>query len=215
MQGGIRENLFVGLTTLFSVLVVVGNLTYQKFVVLDLSFASFELGVGVLMYPLTFVISDLLAEFYGKRRALLAVKLSVVMNLIVISLIQLYSFLPATSWSAVNDETFNLVFGKFGVAFVASLIACFISQNVDIIIYLFLKKTFKDRFLAFRNFVSTSVALLIDSSVIIGIMCYFEVLPIAKMAELIINSYSYKLFFAMLLSPLFYLVVCVMRRFRL
>ena len=58
------------LCVLFAVLIVVCNLIYQKFVFLPiLPFYSFELSVGAIIYLLTFLLTDLIAEFYGKNKA--------------------------------------------------------------------------------------------------------------------------------------------------
>ena len=72
------EKIYTGLCVLFSVLIVVGNLTYQKFVILSiLPFHTFEISVGAVLYPLTFLITDLITEFYGKEKARFCVRFAV------------------------------------------------------------------------------------------------------------------------------------------
>jgi uncharacterized PurR-regulated membrane protein YhhQ (DUF165 family) len=62
------DKIYTTICVLFAVLIVMGNMIYQKFVVLPiLPFHTFELSVGAITYPLTFLLTDLIAEFYGKK----------------------------------------------------------------------------------------------------------------------------------------------------
>ena len=134
------NKIFTILCAIFSLLTVTGNLTYRKFVHLDIPFHSFELSVGVLLYPLAFLITGLISEFYGKERAQFCINLGLGINIFSAILIGIMDFLPATSWSEVNDEVFHNVFGFYGVCFRASIVACYVSQRIDVRIYLFVKK---------------------------------------------------------------------------
>ena len=72
------EKVYTGLCGLFSILIVLSNLTYQKFVALPiLPFHTFEISVGAILYPLTFLLTDLMTEFYSKERANFCVKFAV------------------------------------------------------------------------------------------------------------------------------------------
>lgn len=76
-----EDRIYTALCALFAVLIVMGNLIYQKFVFLPvLPFYTFELSVGAILYPLTFMLTDLIAEFYGKNRANFCVKLALALN---------------------------------------------------------------------------------------------------------------------------------------
>lgn len=78
------DKIYTILCVLFAVLIVMGNLIYQKFVFLPiLPFHTFELSVGAILYPLTFMLTDLIAEFYGKDKANFCVRLAIVMNITV------------------------------------------------------------------------------------------------------------------------------------
>ena len=79
----IQEKIYIFLCAAFATLIVTGNLIYQKFVYLPiLPFHTFELSVGAILYPLTFLITDLIAEFYGKDKARFCVKLAIAMNVL-------------------------------------------------------------------------------------------------------------------------------------
>jgi queuosine precursor transporter len=211
----IDDKIYTTICVLFAVLIVMGNMIYQKFVVLPiLSFHTFELSVGAIVYPLTFLLTDLIAEFYGKNKANFCVKLALIMNIILAMLIGMMDKLSATEWSKIDDTTFHKVFGLYSVAFIGSIIACYTAQLIDINIYLWIRKITNGRYLWLRNNGSTAISLLVDTSIVISFMSIFGALPIDKMGALIINSYLYKLFFTICSTPLFYAIVGLIKHIR-
>ncbi|MBS0271694.1 MAG: queuosine precursor transporter [Proteobacteria bacterium] len=203
-----NDSIYTSLCVLFSVLIVMGNLIYQKFVFLPiLPFHTFELSVGAILYPLTFLLTDLITEFYGKEEANFCVRLGISMNILIACIIIMMDQLEATSWSKVDDTIFHTVFGLYSVAFIGSIIACYTAQLVDIALYLWIRKITKGKWLWARNNGSTAISLFIDTFIVISFMTAFHVLPSDRMWALIINSYCFKLFFSICSTPLFY--VCV------
>ena len=178
-----------------------------------LPFHAFELSVGAILYPLTFLVTDLLAEFYGKEKARFCVRLAIIMNILVAIIIAGMDLLPASSWSKIDQATFHKVFGLYAVSFMGSIIACYISQAVDISLYLWIRKITKGRYLWIRNNGSTAISLLIDTSTVITFMTIFGVLPKEQILSLIINSYSFKLFITIYSIPLFYLCISIIKIF--
>jgi uncharacterized integral membrane protein (TIGR00697 family) len=183
-------------------------LIYQKFVILSIfDFHVFELSVGVILYPFTFLLTDLIAEFYGKEKASFCVKLAICMNILSVLIIYSMDNLEATKWSKVNNETFHKIFGHCGYAIIGSILACYISQLVDISLYLWIRKITKGRYLWMRNNFSTSISLFIDTSIVISFLTFFGILSADHFWTLISNSYSYKMCVTILSTPLFYLCV--------
>ena len=207
------DYIYISLCVFFSVLIVMGNLIYQKFVFLPiLPFHTIELSVGSILYPLTFLLTDLITEFYGKEKASFCVKLAISMNIFVACVIIGMDQLEATSWSTVDKMTFYRVFGFYGIAFVGSIIACYIAQIVDITLYLWIRKMTKGKWLWARNNGSTAISLFVDTFMMITFMVMFNVLPMDRMWPLIINSYLFKLFFSICSTPLFYISVGIIRK---
>ena len=103
-------NLYVILCSIFCTIIVTGNLIFQKFIQLDFFGYVFEVAVGVLLYPITFLISDLVTEFYGKLYAKLMIKTAVICSIMVLGVVSLSDWCFAASWSVVDDETFHKVF---------------------------------------------------------------------------------------------------------
>lgn len=203
------EKIYTGLCLIFSSLLIVGNLTYQKFVLLPIPFYHFELSVGAVLYPLTFLLTDLIAEFYGKEKATFCIRFAIMMNLIVALIIGGMDYLSATSWSKISDETFHQVFGGFSIAFAASITACYIAQAVDVYLYLGISRLTKGKHLWLRSNGSTSISLLLDTTIVISFMTIFNILPQEHMGKLIINSYLWKLSFVICSTPLFYLGIYI------
>ncbi len=208
----LSEKIYTGLCALFSVLLVIGNLTYQKFVSLPVPFHTFELSVGAILYPLTFLLTDLIAEFYGKEKANFCVRFAIVMNTLAACIVAGMDNLEATWWSKIDNPTFHKVFGSYSIAFMGSLIACYTAQAVDITLYLWIRKITKGKYLWLRNNGSTAISLFIDTFIVISFMTAFGILSIEHMEALIVNSYLFKLFFTVCSTPLFYLGVGVIRK---
>lgn len=206
-----EEKTYTAFSTFFCVLIVIGNLTYQKFVLLSVpGVYTFQLSAGAVLYPLTFLITDVITEFFGKEKANFTVRLSIYMNVMVALIISFMVFLPATTWSKIDDPTFSKVFGFYSIAFLGSILACYIAQSVDVILYSLIRKLTHGKYLWLRSNGSTAVSLLIDTTVVISFMAVFGIFPKEQMLPLIGNSYSWKLFFTVCSTPLFYgLVWCI------
>lgn len=214
IEFNIKEKIYIILCIFFTVLIIVGNLIYQKFVSLSIfNFYVLELSIGAIFYPLTFLLTDLIAEFYGKERANFCIKLAIIFNIIVVLIISLMDKLEATNWSNVDNITFHKVFGSYHISFLASTFACYIAQLVDINIYLWIRKITKGKYLWIRNNFSTAISLFIDTFIVIGIMSLFNIFPFDQLGQLVLNSYSFKLFFTVFSTPIFYLAVWLISLF--
>ncbi|MCH9753345.1 MAG: queuosine precursor transporter [Alphaproteobacteria bacterium] len=209
----ITDKLYTALCVLFTSLIILGNMVYQKFVGLDLPFHRFELSVGAILYPLTFLITDLIAEFYGKERAQFCINFAMFTNILIMLIISFMDYLSATEWSRVNDETFHNIFGYYSIAFIGSVVAFYIAQTIDLHIYIAIRNFTKGKYLWLGNLGSTSIALLVDTSVVISFMTFFGIFSSEHMWPLIVNSYSWKLLFTFCSIPLFYLCIVLMRSF--
>lgn len=206
------DSIYTSLCVLFSVLIVMGNLIYQKFVSLSIvPFYTFELSVGAILYPLTFMLTDLITEFYGKEKANFCIKLAISMNIFVACVIAGMDQFESTSWSKVDSATFHNIFGFYSVAFIGSIIACYTAQMLDVAIYIWIRKITKGKWLWARNNGSTAISLFFDTFIVIIFMTTFGILPMDRMWPLIINSYIFKLFFSICSTPLFYAAVSVIK----
>ncbi len=205
--------LYIFLCSLFCTIVITGNLIFQKFVTVNILSLEFELSVGVLLYPVTFLISDLTAEFYGNQHANHMIKMSVLCSLIVMGLIMIGDYFPATSWSNIDDASFHKMFSVYGIASVASIVATFFAQVVDVQIYCYLKTLTKSKHLWLRNNLSTILAQILDTIVVLTILCFADILSWDNYYKIAANSLVFKIIAALADTPFCYLGYYLIKKF--
>lgn len=205
------QKIYTALCIIFTSFIILGNVIYQKFVILQIPFYRFELSAGAILYPLTFLITDLIVELYGKEKATFCIRFAMVMNIFAAITIVFMDHLPSTAWSKLNDATFHEAFAHYGVAFIGSTIACYIAQAIDVYLYLSIGKLTKGRYLWLRSSVSTGISLFIDTAIVIMFVAIFGVLPIEQIWQLILHSYSWKLLVTICGTPLLYLSIAFIK----
>lgn len=218
----LAQRIYLFLGALFITSLVVSNLIFQKFFYwhpLDIEiFGSklFEISVGILPYPITFLITDLISEIYGRKRANDIVIAGIFASLFSVVIILVADYVPAIVESPINDEIFKLVFSKTIVAVGSSMVAYLLAQLIDIRLYHFWKKYTNGKHLWLRNNFSTWLSQFIDTFSIISLLCFFEVLPWSSFTGLLISGFLFKVLVAALDTPFLYLGVYLFRkRFKL
>lgn len=175
---------------------------------------SFTLTCGVLLWPLEFVITDIVNEFFGPR----AVRRISYTAVILIAYAFLMYFLaihipPADTWLASSSkqgvpniqDAFSAIFGQNNMIIIGSLVAFLVSQVVDVSVFHQIKKRTGHKHLWLRATGSTLVSQLVDSYIVLFIAFsqYFtwqQILAIGMM------NYIYKFTIAIVLTPLIYLI---------
>ena len=213
----LARKIYLYLAALFITSLVVSNLIFQKFFYwypFDISIGGiklFELSVGILPYPITFLVTDLISEIYGQRKANQVVVAGIFASFFSISIILISNYVPALESSPINDETFSNVFSLSGLAVLASMLAYLCAQFIDIKIYHFWKKLTKGKMLWLRNNFSTFSSQIIDTVTVISLLCLFEVLSWDSFLGLVVSGIIFKILIAFLDTPLLYLFVYLFR----
>ena len=217
-----KENLarkiYLYLAGLFITSLVVSNLIFQKFFYwypLDIEIFDnklFELSVGILPYPITFLITDLISEIYGKKKAKDVVITGIFASFFSIILLLISEAVPAVENSPISDEEFKKVFSVSSIAVFASMLAYLIAQLVDIRIYHFWKKLTKGKLLWLRNNFSTFSSQFIDSCLVIGLLCFFDILSWDLFGGLALSAIIFKVFVALIDTPFLYFFVWLLRK---
>lgn len=175
---------------------------------------SFNLSCGVLLWPLEFIITDMINEYYGPK----AVKR---ISYIAVALISYAFFMfylaihfpPADFWigsGTVNhvanmNDAFNSIFGQGMWIIVASIIAFLVSQLVDVTIFHKIKKVTGEKKVWLRATGSTIVSQLVDSFIVV-----FIAFKIGKgwswptVLSISLLGYSYKFLVAIIMTPVIY-----------
>ena len=238
-----RERVFLVMAGLFlGTLTMLNILGISRFIVLasfepgvDGSWAwgqwgevSFALAVGVLPYPLTFLCTDLISEFYGRKRANFVVFVGLILNLWVIFILWLGGVLPsvppmdpATGLPEPGSPDYafytirTLAFG----AVAASMIAYLAAQMIDVQVFHFWKWLTKGKHLWLRNNGSTIVSQFVDTFAVITITHFYaQALPVnadnpiwPQLWLFIATGFAFKLLAALLDTPLIYLAVYLLK----
>ncbi|MFT4780604.1 MAG: putative integral membrane protein (TIGR00697 family) [Psychroserpens sp.] len=212
------QKIYLFLAALFITSLVVSNLIFQKFFYwypMDIEiFGSklFEISVGILPYPITFLITDLISEIYGKKRANQVVIAGIFASVFSLLIIWVADSMPAIPNSPIQNSLFTKVFGNSVLAVFASMSAYLFAQFIDIQVYHFWKKRTKGRHLWLRNNFSTWFSQFIDTLSIIFLLCSFEIIPWESFKGLLISGFIFKVLVAFLDTPFLYLGVYLFRK---
>lgn len=206
-------SLFLVLAAMFIAALVTSNLIFQKFFTWS-PFGDyvFELSVGILPYPLTFLITDIISEIFGKRAANRVVLSGLAASLFTLLIIYVADSAVATDWSPVNNDTFSVVFGLSPLAVAASMIAYLIAQFIDIKIFHFWKKKTRGKHLWIRNNFSTTFSQMTDTFVVLFLLCSFHIIEWERFWLLFVNGFLFKIMFALFDTPIIYLAVWKLRK---
>ncbi len=192
----------------FSVIVVISNILSAKMIMLPL----FHLIVpaGLIIYPITFLLSDLVTEIFGAKQAKLMVYVALAMSLLSFAVIQIGLNLPGIELE--EQKAFQAVLGLTGLRVFSSLISYLTSQIVDIQLYAAIKRWTGPKFLWLRNNGSTCISQIVDTVMIDLIFLWWGLgMTMAEVAPIMVFSYLYKACFSIACTPLFYTLVFIQR----
>lgn len=212
------QRIYLFLGAIFITSLVVSNLIFQKFFywypfnIEIFGFNLFEISVGVLPYPITFLITDLVSEIYGKKRANQIVIAGIFSSLFSLLIIYIADSVPAIMDSPVNDALFSKVFGNSVIAVFASMTAYLLAQFIDIQVFHFWKRLTKGKQLWLRNNFSTWFSQFIDTFAVIFFLCLFDILQWSSFKGLLLSGFLFKVFIAALDTPFLYLGVYLFRK---
>lgn len=212
-QKNSAQIIYLILAALFIASLVTSNLIFQKFFYWEpFGWYRFEISVGILPYPITFLITDILSEIYGKKKANQVVIAGIFASFFSMLIILVSDAAPAISSSPIDDGTFSRVFGLSPLAVLASMLAYLAAQFIDIRIFHFWKKKTNGKHLWLRNNFSTFTSQFIDTFTVLFLLCTFNVLPWEIFGGLLISGFLFKIIIAALDTPILYVLVYLFRR---
>jgi len=203
-----KQRFFIFLTALFVAALVTGDFVGGKFFV----FLGRNFSAGVIPFPLTFVLTDVVNEFYGTHGARRLTYAGLVAAIFVWLVINLALALPTSPDSPISDLAFRGVFGTSARLYVASLVAYMVGQLLDISVFQILRRVTGHRMLWLRSTGSTILSQAIDS-VVVSFVFLVGTRPLGFILGNAANNYLGKLAMAVLLTPVIYLGHGVFRRF--
>ena len=185
---------------------------------------DFNLTTGVVIWPVVFITTDLINEYYGKPGVKIVSYLTVVLIAYAFLVLTFAIHLPPAQWwiDANNQDphgnafdmnfAFAKIFGQGQRIIFASIIAFLIGQLVDVFVFQKLKRATGSRYLWLRATGSTLVSQFIDSFVVLYI-AFSGIFSIGQINAIGITNYLYKFCVAILLTPVIYLGHAIIDRY--
>lgn len=192
-----EQNLQI-LIGVFVVSLIVANIVSAKIV----SFWGLVIPAAIVAYPLTFLITDVIGEIWGKEMANRAVKIGFICQLISLVLIGLSILLPVAPFADNQAQFVGIMKSSFRVV-AASLVAYLISQSWDVWLFHKLKEKCNGKHKWLRNNASTLTSQMIDTAIFITI-AFWGVVP--NIWVMILSQYLIKAVYALLDTIPFYLL---------
>lgn len=206
------ESIYLVLSALFIASLVACNLIANKFVEVNLGFKVFKVSAGVLPYPITFLITDILSEMYGRKRTNAVVFAGFFASVFVLLILYLGHIFPALDNSPVTNLQFDTVFQNSSRIIMASMLAYLVAQFVDVRIFHFWKRLTKGKHLWFRNNFSTVFSQLLDTILVTSVI-FAGVESFSFIAGLVWDGWLFKAIFALADTLVIYLIVYAFRSY--
>lgn len=191
---------------LFTVCLIVANIVEQKLIQLG----PIEATAGLLIFPISYIVNDIIAEVWGYRKARLIIWCGFVMNFLAVAIFQLSIHVPG-SVNFTHQEAYETVMGStlriVGASFVAFLVGSFLNAYVMSRMKLFQK----GRSFSVRAILSTLVGEGADSLVFF-VLAFYGLMPNADLLTLVFTQMAMKTGYEILVLPLTNVVVRWVKR---
>lgn len=195
-----------GLGMIFTALLIVANIIAVKLI----NIFGWIVPVAVIAYPFTFLLTDSIAEVYGRGTATRIVWLGFLVNVLMAILIFVGKIIPPASfWE--GQDAYNVMLGSVPRIVLASMLAYLASQHHDVFTFDYLRKLTKGKALWLRNNTSTMVSQGIDTVIFISI-AFVGTIPLNVLLNMILGQYIVKLIIALLDTPLCYGLVAIIKQ---
>ncbi len=204
-----RLNLFITLVATFMVCLVVGDLIGGKLTSFHLFGREWVFSVGQIAFPVTFILTDILNEFYGRqvvRRVTFLAFAMVGLAFVIIYIAGAMRWWPVATqpdWPGVAPHDFDQVFTQATRIQLSSMVAFLVANLVDIWVFFLFKRITKNKMLWLRATGSTAVSQLIDTF-LISALVWGGKLSAGEYLTVVFTSYFIKLGVAILVTPVIY-----------
>ena len=190
----------------FCVCLVAANFLEAKVIALG----PFAVTAGMLVFPLSYIINDCIAEVWGFKKARLIIWMGFLMNFMVVSLGQIAVMIPAAPfWE--GEESFNFVFGLAPRIAAASLVAFLVGSFLNAYVMSRMKLLSKGRHFSLRAVVSTLAGESADSVIFFPI-AFAGLMPAGELLKMMAVQAVLKTVYEILVLPVTVRVVKYMKR---
>jgi uncharacterized integral membrane protein (TIGR00697 family) len=214
-----QQKLFVTCSAVFLTALVIAEATASKFfTAMDLPFTihifgeSFDrviMTAGVIAFPITFIVTDVMNEYFGKRGIRFVTFVGMAMIVFEYVLLQIAMAVPVDEISPVSQQAFTSVFGASTRIIFGSLIAYLVGQLADITLFHWIRKLTRGRHLWLRATGSTFGSQFLDTFIVLTV-AFAGVLSIQSIIAITLFNYAYKFVIAVAITPIIYAAHWVM-----
>jgi hypothetical protein len=196
-----RDFIFLVLAAFFITNAIVAELIGGKLI----QVYGFTLSIGIIPWPIVFLTTDLINEFYGMKGVRRLSYLTAVLIIYAFFILFFAINIKAASFSPVTDQQFLAVFGQSLWIIVGSIVAFLISQLVDVFVFWKIRNKTQGKYIGLRATVSTIISQFIDSFVVLGIAFWLPgKINFKQYCNLGLTNYTIKIGIAFLLIPFVY-----------
>ena len=198
---------FLVLTVLFCTCLIASNLLETKI----LQIGSFSLTAGFIVFPVSYIINDCIAEVWGFKRMRLIIWLGFAMNFFIAIMGQIAVLLPAAPFWIENEPHFNFVFGLAPRIALASFIAFLVGSFLNAYVLSRMKVMSKGRYFSLRAIASTIVGEGADS-IIFFPLAFGGLMPIHELGKLMLLQVLAKTLYEIIVLPITVRVVSYIKK---
>lgn len=199
------------MSAVFIVALIMANLMGGMLVPLSLPWGTQVVTAGIFIFPITFLLTDLINEYFGVRGARLVTLLGLGMGLLTFAFFWLGEHLPVLPDSPLSQTAFLKVSGQYTGLVFASLTVYLVGQFLDIAVFGAFRRWTGGRLLWLRATGSTLVSQLVDSFLIV-ILAFSHNLPWAQVMAIAWANYQVKFLVSVGITPVLYGLHALIRR---
>lgn len=197
---------FLLVTVIFVTSLITANIAAVKLI----DIRGLILDAGVITFPVSYIVGDVLTEVYGYRRARQVIWLGFLCNLLAVAALWLAGLLPAASfWD--GQAAYDRILGYTPRLLAASFVAYLVGEFTNAFVLAKLKIATRGRWLWTRTIGSTLVGQGLDSLVFVT-LAFLGTIPLASLGSAILAQWAFKTAYETLATPLTYWVVNALKR---
>jgi uncharacterized integral membrane protein (TIGR00697 family) len=210
-----HHRLFPALTGVFVTCLIVSNIIAIK----PIAIGPFFLPAAIVIFPISYILGDILTEVYGYRRARQVIWIGFACNTLSVAAIYLSILMqPAPFWALApfvspekSQDAYAAIFGFVPRLLFASFIAYLAGEFLNAFVMAKIKMAMQGRHLWIRTISSTLLGQLADSAIFIT-MAFYGIMPSTLLVNMIMTQWLTKSLYEALLTPLTYIAVNYIKR---
>lgn len=200
-NNNLSSEIFLFISMLFVVCTLLSNILCSKIV----NILGFSCTAGILIFPISYIIGDILTEIYGYKKTQKIIVYGFIFNAFATLIFWIAIKMPFPNfWN--NQESFELILGNTLRVYIASVIGYLIGGFSNSFIMHYIKENVKIKFLWFRTIISTIIGESLDTVIFLTIS-FIGIYTNNQLLEMIFYQSLFKILYEILFTPFTYLAI--------